>query len=211
MAQITTGIRSILSHPAMYNFTQNSLGVRKARRILSRDYMPEKSALRMLDIGCGTAEILEFLPEDLDYVGFDASEAYIKHAKQRFGTRGSFSAGLVGDRELDHLGKFDVVLAFGVLHHLDDDDAQRLFALAARALHSDGVLLTVDPCFVPGQPRLAHWLIAHDRGQNVRNESGYRQLATQYFAHVESTPRHDFLRLPYTYLVMQCHAGGHRA
>jgi len=208
MAQITTGIRSILSHPAIYNFTQNALGVRRARRVLAGEYMPRKSGLRMLDIGCGTAEILEFLPEDINYVGFDASEAYIAHAKERFAARGSFFTGLVGEEELDDMEKFDVVLAFGVVHHLDDREAERLFELAARALNHGGVLLTVDPCFMPVQSPIARWLIAHDRGQNVRYQAGYCDLAKRCFAQVTSTPRDDFLRLPYTYLVMQCRIAG---
>ncbi len=208
MAQITTGIRSILSHPAMYNFTQNALGVRRARRVLAGEYIPRKAGLRMLDIGCGTAEILEFLPEDMDYVGFDASAEYIAHAKKNFAARGSFFTGLVGKEELDGMEKFDVVLAFGVVHHLDDSEAERLFALAARALNDDGLLLTVDPCFMPAQSPIARWLIAHDRGQNVRDQEGYCRLAKRCFTRVTSTPRNDFLRLPYTYLVMQCRIAG---
>ncbi len=204
MAQITSGIRSLLSHPAIYNFTQNFLGVRKARKILVEDYFPMRKGLRILDIGCGTAEILEFLPEDIYYVGFDASIEYIEQAKNRFGHRGAFFADLVKSAHLDDLGKFDIVLAFGVLHHLDDPEAETLFQIASQAVDDDGIVLTVDPCFTPNQSAIAHWLIEHDRGQDVRNEQGYQQLASPLFASISSTPRHDFLRIPYTYLIMRC-------
>jgi len=204
MAQITTGIHGMLSHPVIYNLTQNILGVRRARRALVSEYMQQKPNLRMLDIGCGTAEILEFLPTGIRYVGFDVSERYIAYAKRRFGARGEFSAGLVGSTDLVGMEKFDVVLAFGVVHHLDDPEADKLFSLAAEALKDGGVLLTVDPCFMPGQTPLARWLITNDRGQNVRDQESYCRLAEKSFVQVESTPRHDFLRLPYTYLVMQC-------
>lgn len=204
MAQITTGIRSILSHPAMYNLSQNLLGVRKARHVLANDYFPKKERLRVLDIGCGTAEILEFLPTSIDYVGFDASDAYIAEAKKTYGERGSFFADTVRDAHLNSMQGFDVVLAFGVVHHLDDGEAKQLFSMAYQALNDGGSLFTVDPCFCPGQPWLGHWLIAHDRGQNVRDEQGYQQLGKAYFGNVTSTPRHDFLRVPYTYLVMEC-------
>lgn len=204
MAQITTGIRSILSHPAVYNLSQNLLGVRKARRVLVNEYFPRKENLRILDIGCGTAEILEFLPEGIEYVGFDASEAYIAEAKRTYGKRGTFYADTVREAYLNDMQGFDVVLAFGVVHHLDDDEAGQLFSMASRAMNPDGALFTVDPCFTPGQSALAHWLIAHDRGQNVRDEPGYQQLGKVYFEDVSSTPRHDFLHVPYTYLIMQC-------
>jgi len=203
MAQVTTGLRSILSLPAAYNLLQNVLGAEKARAILVRDYFPIKPGMRMLDIGCGTAEILRHLPADVEYVGFDASEAYIAQARSRFGGRGEFHAGLVGRTTLSELGAFDFVMAFGVLHHLDDAEADALFALARQALKDDGVLITIDPCYVPGQHTVAHWLISKDRGQNVRDEAGYRQLAAAHFPDVRSTPRHDLLRVPYTYLVLE--------
>jgi len=168
------------------------------------DYMPKKSALRLLDIGCGTAEILEFLPEDMSYTGFDSSEEYITRARKRFGHRGMFFANPVRSTHVDDMPLFDVVLAFGVLHHLDDREAETLIELAAGALNPDGVLLTVDPCFVPGQSPIARWLIEHDRGQNVRTEQGYRELAARCFASIDAVPRHDFLRMPYTYLIMRC-------
>lgn len=205
MAQITYGIRSILSNPHIYNFTQNILGVRKARKVLASEYIPNQKNMRVLDIGCGTAEILEFLPKDTHYVGFDASEKYIAEAKQRFGHRGSFFAEFVNNAHLDDLGKFDIVLAFGVLHHLDTEEAEALFQIASNALDSGGKLLTIDPCFTPKQSAIAHWLIKHDRGQDVRDEKGYRKLAEKLFSSISSTPRHDLLRVPYTYLIMSCH------
>jgi SAM-dependent methyltransferase len=204
MAQITSGIRSILSHPAIYNFTQNFLGVRKARKTLVEEYFPKRKGLRVLDIGCGTAEILEFLPEDIQYVGFDASREYIEQAKNRFGHRGEFFADLIKSAHLDSLGKFDVVLAFGVLHHLDDPEAITLFQIASQAVDSDGTVITMDPCFVPNQSAIARWLIEHDRGQDVRNENDYQQLASPFFSSITSTPRYDLLRIPYTYLIMCC-------
>jgi len=204
MAQITSGVRSILSHPAMYNFTQNILGVKQARKTLAHEYMPKQHGLRVLDIGCGTAELLEFLPADIEYVGFDASTEYIAQARKRFGQRGTFFAELVKSAHLEDLGTFDVVISFGVLHHLDDPEAATLFDIASQALADGGSIITIDPCFTPDQSSIARWLIEHDRGQNVRDEQAYRQLAEPFFSSITSTARHDMLHVPYTYLFMTC-------
>jgi len=204
MAQITSGIRSILSQPAMYNFTQNILGARKARKVLVEDYFPQRKGLSVLDIGCGTAEILEFLPDDVHYVGFDASTQYIAQAKKRFGHRGEFFSELVKSAHLENLEKFDIVLAFGLLHHLDTPEAETLFQIAANALDEDGAVITIDPCFTSEQSSIARWLIEHDRGQDVRDEKGYQQLAEGFFSSIYSAPRYDLLRVPYTYLIMTC-------
>lgn len=204
MAQITTGFRAIFSHPAIYNLAQRAVGAERARRQLVRDYFPAMQGKSMLDIGCGTAEILRHLPEDMRYAGFDASVEYIAEARRAFGHRGEFRAELVSRATLHDMEKFDVVLAFGLLHHLDDDDAASLFRLAAQALDPDGVLITMDPVFAPAQHPMARWLIGRDRGRSVRTPEGYHALARSSFPLVNYHLRHDMLNIPYSHSIMQC-------
>ncbi len=208
MAQVTSGFRAIFSNPGVYNLAQRMVGAERARRILVHDYFSDMRGKRMLDIGCGTAEILRHLPEDMDYSGFDASEAYIVEARHRFSARGSFRAELVREATLEDIGMFDLVLAFGLLHHLDDDEAAALFRLAAKALKPNGCLITVDPVYTDVQSRLTHWVISKDRGQNVRNAGQYASLAKVFFPEVQEHVRDDLLHIPYTHLIMQCAANG---
>ncbi len=204
MAQITTGFRSIFSHPSIYNLAQRMVGAERARRMLVRDYFPPMQGKSMLDIGCGTAEILRHLPGQMEYSGFDASEDYIAEARRAFGSRGSFRAELVSVATLEEMQQFDVVLAFGLLHHLGDDDAASLFRLAAGALKPDGMLITMDPVFAPGQHPLARWMIGRDRGQCVRSPDAYQALARASFPLVNHHLRHDMLHIPYSHTIMQC-------
>src|SRR5262249_40300059 len=89
---------------------------------------------KFLDIGCGPGDILEDLPA-VDYLGFDINPKYVEAAQKRFGSRGRFFCGDVGLTAIDQeAASFDLVLATGVLHHLDDDRAVSLFKLARRAL-----------------------------------------------------------------------------
>ena len=78
--------------------------------------------MAILDVGCGPADILAYLP-NVDYWGFDISEAYIERAGNAFGTRGHFNCKQLQVDDLDELPKFDVVLAIGLLHHIDDQVA----------------------------------------------------------------------------------------
>ncbi|HEY0332980.1 MAG TPA: class I SAM-dependent methyltransferase [Stenotrophomonas sp.] len=204
MAQITTGIRSILSQSWAYDALQGALGVTKARRVVCEDYICARPGQVVVDVGCGTAEILKFLPDNIEYYGFDLSPEYIQSAQQRFGKRGSFQCVDVTTLAADDLPPCHVAISFGVLHHLDDEGASRLIDNLYDRLAPGGRLITVDPVFVEGQARVARELIRRDRGQNVRDCAGYLALVSERYASEQIEPRHDFLRVPYTYAVMSC-------
>lgn len=201
MAQITGGVWSILSHPAFYDALQNALGAKKFRTFFSKLMIRARLADRVLDLGCGTAEILDFLPE-IEYVGYDISAQYIESAKRRFGTRGKFEARIATEAEVAQGAPFDIVLALGVLHHLDDDTALTLMRTAHAALKPGGRLVTFDPVFVRGQNPLARFLISKDRGQNVRDQAGYENLARHSFQNVRTTVRHQSW-IPYTHCFIE--------
>ena len=150
MAQITTGLRSILSNPFIYEFFQNFMGMNKVRKEFVAKYVSTHNVKSFLDIGCGPAEILAFLPE-LEYHGFDISESYIQNAKDRYGDRGIFNAQYLTNDSLKNLPSFDVALMFGVLHHLDDETSKDMIQLSKNALRKGGRLLTIDPAFANKQ------------------------------------------------------------
>ena len=87
--QITTGIRSILSHPTAYSAFQYLMGAKQDWTLFVNRYVRPKNGDVVLDIGCGPADIVEYLPK-VDYWGFDISEEYITKAKVKYGQRGRF-------------------------------------------------------------------------------------------------------------------------
>ena len=202
MAEITSGLRFVLNHPLAYRTMQWLVGAERLRGHIAALVRPEPG-LRVLDIGCGPADLLAHLP-DVDYVGFDSSQAYIQAAQSRFGQRGRFfQEELRSDTNLE-LDEFDCIVAVGLLHHLDDQAAGRLFELACQRLKPGGRLITVDCCWATGQHWLARWLISRDRGQNVRDLEGYRALAMRKFSKVQAECRHNLLHLPYSHTLMTC-------
>jgi SAM-dependent methyltransferase len=203
MAQITSGLRAVLSSPKAYDALQGLLGVTHARQRVCAEYIRAQSSDHVVDIGCGTAEILKFLPVGINYYGFDLSQSYIDSARRRFGDRGRFECADVTLLSADSIPPCNVAIAFGVLHHLDDDGAERLIDNLYDRLAPNGRLITVDPVFEPGQARIAHELISRDRGQNVRDRDGYMALVSSRYASKNIHPHHDFLRVPYTYAVME--------
>lgn len=200
---MTSGLRSAFSSPRIYDGFQALMGAARVRRELVAEFIRPAAGMRVLDIGCGTAEILDFLPEGVDYCGFDISERYVDAASARFGARGQFRCGRLDARQVDSMPRFNVVLALGVLHHLDDGEARGLFELAGCALRTNGRVVTLDPCLAQGQNPIARFLIERDRGQNVRTAAAYRALAGSAFGTVRGHLRHRRW-IPYTHWIMEC-------
>lgn len=205
MGQITTGIRSVLARPAIYDRLQKLIGGKDARASFVLRFLSDASGKRLLDLGCGTAEILAWLPDDTDYVGYDVSPDYIAAARQRFQGRGAFYCAQFDASRLQEHPLFDLVLMAGLLHHLDDPEAAALLKLARRALSPAGRLVTIDGCFAAGQSPAAWLLIALDRGRNVRRPEGYEALAAAEFGRVSGHLIHRRWP-PYTHWVMECAA-----
>ncbi|EUC14715.1 Methyltransferase type 12 [Burkholderia sp. BT03] len=202
MSQVTTGIRSILSSAGAYNLVQTLMGAHKGRTYFANTHIRANAGARVLDIGCGTSEILGYLPK-VDYVGVDISPDYIAAAKSKYGNRGVFHSKLLTESEVDAMQRFDIVLAIGLLHHMDDDAACNFIALARRALAPGGRLVTIDGCFVKGQNPIARFIISRDRGQNIRTPEGYASLASSNFTSINTTLRH-VPWIPYTHWIMEC-------
>ena len=202
MTQITSGVRAILSQPSVYSSFQSFMGANKFRRNFVSEFIRPFAGMAILDIGCGPADILAHL-SDVDYWGFDMSQAYIDRAKRIFGTRGNFQCKQLQSVDLQELPKFDVVLAIGLLHHLDDRLVLNVMQLAHQALKPGGRLLTVDPCLDSSQSTIARFLVRHDRGQNVRDKGGYERIALSVFKSPHSMLRHQTW-IPYSHCIMEC-------
>jgi SAM-dependent methyltransferase len=199
MTQRSAGLYSVLGAPYLYTALQRVIRTPALQTVLL-DELGLQQGDRLLDIGCGTGRLSAALP-DVDYVGFDLSERYIEHARRKFGDFGTFFVGDVTDWQERDLGTFDAVLAFGVLHHVDDYGAATICELAASVLGDSGHFVTVDGCFDASESRASRFMVGLDRGQSIRTTNRYGELLSKSFARVDTTVRRDLYRIPYTLLI----------
>ena len=197
--------RRILSLPAAYRLFGNLTGAHRGRIECVETYIRPKDSDRILDCGCGPADLLDYLP-DVEYVGIDIDANYVAEARRRYGGRATFRVGPLGPETMTETAHYDLVLAMGVLHHLDDAQAEEFLNLARSGLKPGGRLVTLDPCYMAGQSRMARYIISRDRGNHIRSLEGWKQLVTPTFPSASYHVRHDLLRIPYTHLFMECEA-----
>lgn len=184
--EINKGFRSALSHPAFYILFGRLMGLSEKYRMYIGRFIKPYPGMRILDIGCGPAAILNFLPSSVDYTGYDLNPSYIAYANKKYGHRAVFHHQRVSSMTLADRRPFDVVLADGLLHHLSDMEAEELFSIGRMALKPEGFMLIVDPAFVENQKPLDRWITATDRGQHVRYPEEYKNMAEPHFPCVEA-------------------------
>ena len=74
MSQKTHGIHKFFSFPLVYSLTQKIMSGVSTRGALVKNIINKNS--KILDIGCGTAKIIESIPI-VDYYGYEISDKYI--------------------------------------------------------------------------------------------------------------------------------------
>ena len=200
-------LRAILSLPGAYRIFQSLVGVHRLRVEYVAEYVRPRSSDRVLDCGCGPGDLIAYLP-GVEYVGIDMDESYIRLARARFGDRGSFRLGPVSAETMSDEGHYDIILANGLLHHLDDAQVSEFLRLASRSLKATGRLVTFDGCYTEDQSPITRRLLDMDRGSHVRTLDAWLELAKPVFPTVRPHLRTDLLRIPYTHLVMECSARG---
>jgi len=203
VTNFSISFRSALSQPSIYRLFNRMIGVNRFRHLYVNQYICPKHGDSILDIGCGPADILEHL-SDVTYIGFDSNSAYIDSAKKNFSTRGAFFCDKVSEAVISENDFFDIVLANGILHHLEDAEAIDLFKLAFKALKPGGRIITHDGCYTPTQSLASRYLLSKDRGTHVRTYDAYLKLASMFFTHVHATLHENLLRIPYTHIILEC-------
>ncbi len=195
-------MHSVLRFTQIYNLFQNLVGAKRARRIFVREYLQPSPSMRLLDIGCGTAEIRPYLG-NVNYTGFDPNPRYIEDAKRLYPVSTFICSRVSGQTLKDHTA-FDIIFSMFVVHHLEDNETVELFRLAASKIKDGGRVIVIDPCYAPSQSSIARLILGQDRGQYIRNEEQYRALALKVFTSVTSAVRHDLVHIPYSHCIITC-------
>ncbi len=205
MSQKKTFVYKLLEIPFLYSTFQSVVGATKCRRFIVSNFLSEiRSDVKILDVGCGPGEILDFLPNDIDYTGIDLQTEYIEKAKKRYGHRARFYCLDINDINNLELDQYDIILGFGFLHHLSDNEVERLIDNISRYLKDNGVFLSLENALTEDQSFISRYIVSRDRGDHVRTPAQYRRLLGSKFSHITTNVYHNLLRIPYTHVVNSC-------
>lgn len=194
-------LKKLLESPFLYQSFQEAGGFFGARVKAMSEFLDIRPGMRILDIGCGPGYILKYLPQGVDYVGFDIDQSYIDHANAQFGQRGRFLCQFFDAVAAQQFAPIDIVMMNGVLHHIADAELAYTLANVRTVLRPGGLLFSLDGCYRKGQSTFRKWMLDNDRGQFVRDEAGYRNVLGKVFDTVDLHIRERYSRVPYTFVV----------
>jgi len=203
MAQNETGVRRALRVPAIYRGLQWLAGENRIYREFVEGHLRAKPGMRILDVGCGTGDIIDWLPKGVTYHGVDVNSAYIGSAARRFTGRGTFSVGRAEAVAASAEGSFDLVIGIGLLHHLNDDAVRSFLTSSLGLIEDTGRLVTIDPCLTNDQSWLAGVLVRRDRGTAVRAPERYADIVGQVFSVTNCHVRHNMGWIPWTHCILE--------
>lgn len=201
--QDDTGLRRALTGAWTYDVFQHIVGAHRLRRWLVNDVWRVQPDDTIVDVGCGTGKVVEYLPACSRYVGIDISAPYIERARRRYGQRAEFVLGTARTVDPSMLPRADLVTTTGLLHHLDDKEARDVFRFAARVLRPGGRVVCVEPTFLAHQTAASQWWMRRDRGRNVRRDDEWGQLARPWFPCATVRVVTGLLRVPYIHVVIE--------
>ena len=175
-------IRAILRSPNIYIAIQWLVGGMYVRNACLK-LINAQAGERVLDIGCGPAYYVKKMPP-VEYFGFDTNYRYIKYARSRFSSYGTFYCKEFTEEHAKSLGKFDCVILMGLLHHLDDSECSQLLTLIRSVLVPSGRVVALDTTVHNRQHPLSRFIATSDRGNYVRQPAEYMKLAEYSFESV---------------------------
>jgi len=131
MSQRSSVLYNLINNPLIYRLIQKLMsGTSFRKKIVQKNIKNKK--LKILDIGCGPAEILDYIPK-CEYYGYDIDKRSINFARKKYSNNNHhFFCKKFNERELFRLPKFDFIILFGILHHLDNKEAKIILNLCKK-------------------------------------------------------------------------------
>lgn len=190
----------ILDHPIMYRALHTVTGLRRLHARLIGDVFrryEDRARVTVLDLGCGPGDTLKLIGVNGGYTGIDLNPRYVAHASRQ-APAASFIVADVTRLKPEQLGRFDLIVALGLVHHLSDPEADAMLGAASQMLKPGGYLLSLDGCRRNGVSGFTRWLLDHDRGRHVREESAYLAIFARHLQIDEVFTDSSPMYIPYS-------------
>jgi ubiquinone/menaquinone biosynthesis C-methylase UbiE len=192
----------------LYELFQFGVTRHGTQELIRNQVLKPDGIKKVLDFGCGIGyHSKEFI--DSEYLGIEPLSDCVNKANRMF--KNSENNFIVGDHEsLKSIkdSSYDLIIALGVLHHINDSIFDEFIKESHRILKVGGRLTTFDPVYHNGQSKISKWVVSRDRGTWIRTTEGYSERIQKIYNQEPSkTIYTNLLRIPYDHIAIEVEKG----
>ena len=191
----------VFDSPKLYELFQFIVSRQGTLDTIKNEIIKPDQIMSVLDFGCGIGNHSELF-KSAQYLGIEPLEACVVVANRKYSNSNvEFRVGDHLDLKLMPDSSFDLVIAIGVLHHINSEIFTEFVKEAFRILKPGARLTTFDPVFHEEQSKISEWIVKQDRGNWVRTEGGYMEIIQSNFEGIIDTKIYSkLLRIPYDHI-----------
>jgi SAM-dependent methyltransferase len=193
-------IQGIFDNPIAYRLFQVAISKKATTKFIENEFINPEDSTQILDFGCGVGHHSELFSGKI-YLGIEPIRSCVE-AANRFYQRENVEF-RVGDHETlaqYQDDTFDLIMAIGVIHHLNDDEYRVLASESCRLLKPGGRFIALDPVLHAKQGSLSRWVVSKDRGEWVREHANYLTTMKEFFPDLKVDIYSKLLRIPYDHI-----------
>ena len=137
-------MKRLLGFPQFYNLYQGFIGADAYLKKFADTFLKydHKQLIKVLDVGCGTSNILKFVENNIDYVGYDCSKKYIEYSRKKYPKFSFFNKSVLERVAITQ--KFDVIISLGVMAALNDETIKDMFSILCSYANKNTKILLAD-------------------------------------------------------------------
>lgn len=195
-------MKRILAYPRIYNLYQSLIGANAYLKHFSETFIETEKYVRMLDMGCGTANIVPFLSSKIDYLGIDFSQKYINYASRKY-SKHTFLCGNICEQNQIN-GAFDIIISKGVMAGLNDIELLKMFDVITSLSNKNTRIILSDMNHRNDSSVFEKFIQRHERNKELRSKDDYIRLISQKFKIDKITELNNVYRIPYSRIVFEC-------
>jgi cyclopropane fatty-acyl-phospholipid synthase-like methyltransferase len=196
-------IADVFNNAKLYSAFQFAVAKKSTHQVIKDEILRPAGVSKVLDFGCGIGYHAQIF-SPAEYLGIEPIEACVKLANKNFSSENiEFRLGNHASLKTLKSESFDLIIAIGVLHHINNEVLDTFAREAFRILKPGGRLTTFDPVLHSNQSKVSKWVVMQDRGSWVRTELGYLDSIKKYFSEgIETKTYTNLLRIPYDHIAI---------
>lgn len=193
----------IFDNAYLFKWFQKIVSPKNSSKLIIEEIIRPAGVKKVIDFGCGIGHLAnEF--ESAEYLGIEPLKKCVDLAQKNY--RSITANFIVGDHNnLTSIPRetYDLIIAIGVLHHMDNQAVQVFIKQANRILTKGGRLVTFDPVFHQSQSKVSKLIVKQDRGLWVRTPEQYmNQFVNMSVSSLNYKIYSKLLRIPYDHIAI---------